>query len=96
MAGDDSADDAVPLEPDYTSHTQPKEALVTRCLSMAVILLVCGMTWAQDSKVFTQPIAYEVAGEKMEGFLAYPLGDGNGAAVVVVTAISAQIIVNKV
>jgi dienelactone hydrolase len=51
---------------------------------VAAVLLVCGMTLAEDNKVFTQSIAYEVAGEEMEGFLGYPLGEANGAAVVVV------------
>lgn len=57
---------------------------MVRCRVMAALLLVGSVALAENNKVATRSIVYEVAGQKMEGFLAYPLEHGNGAAVVVV------------
>lgn len=56
---------------------------MTRLL-VAMAMVLGSTALAEERKVLTQPVEYEVAGEKMEGFLAYPLENGNGAAIVVV------------
>lgn len=55
-----------------------------RRLLPTIVMMLAACALAEERKVFSNLVEYDVAGEKMEGFLAYPLEGANGAAVLIV------------